>query len=231
MVGLSLDEDIDGKMLYHFELLESLLNGIFGDDDSISKINIYVFSLSKGQDDLNQWRGYCPKEGGFCIEFNTNKLLSLVDKNKGYEIKECKYCKKNGSPEIKTLVESFVSRLKDLILESSKGFTKVHREFLSEIIRISPYIKNDSFHSESEVRIIHESKSEDEINYCEGKSIIIPHVEFSPVDVDGKLPISKIWIGPTPHPELSKLSVKSMLNTYGYKGVEVEISKIPYRSW
>jgi len=59
--------------------------------------------------------------------------------------------------------------------------------------------------------------------------MIIPHIEFSPVDDDGKLPISKIWVGPTPHQELSKLSVKSILNTYGYEEVKVEISKIPYR--
>jgi hypothetical protein len=231
IVGLMVDEGIDGKMFDRLNFLESLLNEIFPENDFISKNNIYVFSLSKEHDDLNQWRGYCPKEGGFCIGFDSNKLLYLVDKNIGYEIRECKYCKIDGSQEIVNLVDPFVNRLYDITLKSGKaGVTKIHREFLNEIIRISPYIKNDSFQSESEIRVIYRCEEED-INFHEGKSMIIPHVEFSPVDDDNKLPISKIIVGPTPHPELSKLSIENLLQSKKYKGVEVDISDIPYRSW
>jgi hypothetical protein len=60
--------------------------------------------------------------------------------------------------------------------------------------------------------------------------MIILYVEGIFLDND-KLPISKIIVGPTPHPELSRLSVQSLLKSESYEGVEVEVSNIPYRSW
>lgn len=60
--------------------------------------------------------------------------------------------------------------------------------------------------------------------------MVIPYIEFSPVDENGKLPISKIIVGPTPHKELSRLSIYNLLRSKRYD-MEVEISKIPYRSW
>jgi hypothetical protein len=58
--------------------------------------------------------------------------------------------------------------------------------------------------------------------------MLIPYVELDLSDKDGKLPINKIIVGPTPHPELSKMSVHSLLKSCEYS-IEIESSKIPYR--
>ena len=102
---------------------------------------------------------------------------------------------------------------------------------LVETISVSTFIKHTSFIDEQEYRIIHKGTNYNKVNHCEGKSMITPYIEFPPVDDKEKLPISKIIVGPTPHPELSKLSVKSLLESEKYEGVEVEISDVPYRSW
>jgi hypothetical protein len=187
----------------------------------------YIFSLSIDGNDLNQWRGYC-SEGGFSIGFDTTKLSSIIDKNKtDYEIAKCVYDTIPKEELIKSVFDLiwtlFKSNIEMNIIDVSTGVG-------TKIITISPYIKHESFKDEQEYRIISQYTDE-KIKYREGKSMMIPYIEFSPVDDDGLLPISKIIVGPTPHKELSKLSVESLLKSENYNGVEVEISKIPYRSW
>lgn len=228
VVGLSLDKGIEGETFKIYELLEGLLNYSYYDDRREIP-ELYVFSLSEKPDDLNQWRGYCPSEGGFCIEFDTNKLEDIILNKNHYEIDNCKYCKKDDSLEIRNLVEPFFLRLNTLLESSDIGYTGVFRGLLLDINRISPYIKDFSFHSESEIRIIYRGEN-NIIKYREGKSMVIPYTEGDLLDDVNKLPINKIIIGPTPHKILSKISVINLLISKGYPG-EVESSEIPYRSW
>lgn len=178
----------------------------------------YVFSLSTKGNDLNQWRGYCPKEGGFSVQFDTMKLSSIIDnlgKSKKYVIKKCIYDERKKIELVKSLVDKI-------------GDDK--KTFYTELVDISSYIKHESFQDEQEYRIIYH-KEPDEKKYRVGNSMIIPYIERILLDDDDKLPISKIIVGPTPHPELSKYSVESLLKSKGYDNIEVEKSNIPYRSW
>ncbi len=185
-----------------------------------------IFSLSQKPDDLNQWRGYCPK-GGFSIGFDYKKLSSIINNYTEYRIEECKYHLEETQGLVKSVLDSIPS-----IFESNKksSLSEVSSKILNEIIKLSPYIKHVSFKNENEYRIIHENNYNDERKYRYGKSMIVPYVEFSPLDEDGKLPISEIIVGPTPHSELSKRSVQCLLNSKGYD-IEVKTSQIPYLSW
>jgi hypothetical protein len=210
------------------------------DQQGLEKFNYFgkyyfVFSLSKIPDDLNQWRGYCPETGGICIEFDNKKLQQLMLKKRQlfketHVFSKCKY-KPNEKTE---LVRGYINKILPSLeseLESDDNITKEFVEhILGTILILSPSLKDESFSKEEEYRIVYECHSENKIKYREGKSMIIPYIEFSLMDDDGKLPISKIWIGPTPHKVLSKLSVKRLLESNGYE-IEVENSKIPYRSW
>lgn len=202
-----------------YEQVERVLDGFFNDKRTES----YVFSLSnskKKDDDLNQWRGYCPREGGFCIEFDSGRLFSIIEKmnkmSKGkYEISECIYHHKDEPIES---VESLIRKITEA-------------DFYKELVEISSYIKDNSFEDEKEYRIIYQGVP-NEINFRGGISMIIPyielpHIQFSPVD--DVLPITKIMVGPTTHKELSRLSIRYILEQKGYD-IDVEISKIPYRS-
>jgi hypothetical protein len=185
------------------------------------RTNNYVFSLSQNGNDISQWRGYCPSMGGFSIEFDPDKLITLVNINEGYKIGECIY-----KPIIKEkIITSIFSNSFDEINQSSSMMDDFMKFFLNDF----SYFKHESFINEEEYRIVAFLNPKN-INHREGKSMLVPYIEFSPLDND-KLPISKIIVGPTPHQELSILSVESLLISNGFKEVKVEASNIPYRSW
>jgi hypothetical protein len=215
------DLNIDEIKFRMYDIINSVL------DDFLHKMIIenYVFSLSEKGNDLNQWRGYCPKEGGFCIEFDYHKLLSIIEKNKKNKIKECIYDKKIQNESVKLLFDETLK-----LVESKEGdrLNKISNLILNTTVNMSSYFKDESFSDELETRII-SSGSDDEKKYLEGKSILIPYIEFSIEDNNGRLPISKIIVGPTQHQELSKSSIDHLLHSWKYE-IDVEQSNIPYRS-
>jgi len=217
------EEEIINKIHSTYEYIENFCDNLRDDN----RIKFYVFSLSEEKNDLSQWRSYCPQEGGFCIEFEYNGLLSLMKIPKKYRIEKCKYLPDEKQELIKYILAPIPNIFKSDIESSVKN---VCIFVFSQIINSSSYIKHDSFNKEREHRIIHEGNDVDEIKYREGKSMIVPYTEFSLVDKDVQLPITKIIVGPTPHPELSKLSIDGLLKSKGYK-IEVEWSEVPYRSW
>jgi len=206
--------------------------------------DIYVFSLSQEKDDLSQWRGYCPKGVGFCIEFDNKKMSSIMIKKTYYKLTKCIYDKEQKGKLVKSLFDSIEPWFETN--EKSKSYfnafrTQFNKPTISDqeiielvhhlnIIDISSNIKNESFMNENEYRIVQNIKS-GEMKYRRGNSMIIPYIEGNLLDENNKLPISKIIVGPTPHPELSVISVDSLLKSKGYQGVEVIKSEIPYRSW
>lgn len=206
--------------------------------DNIYRLDVkeesYVFSLSERKNDLSQWRGYCPREGGFCIEFDYDSLLSVIKNTKRCTLKKCIYDPKEKNDLVKFILDFVITSFKSNIKMDSY---KASSEVLNKINEYSSCIKHESFIFEDEHRIIIKNHSYemkycemDYLKHCEGKSMIIPYIIYRPVDKDDKLPISKIIVGPTPHPELSKSSVDRLLKSNRYD-IEVEISKIPYRSW
>lgn len=42
---------------------------------NIEARNIYIVSFSESRDNLRQWMAYCPKNAGYAIEFNSDKIL------------------------------------------------------------------------------------------------------------------------------------------------------------
>jgi hypothetical protein len=60
--------------------------------------------------------------------------------------------------------------------------------------------------------------------------MLIPYIEMKIEDALGKIPISKIVVGPTPHKDLSVRSVKAFMNSRGLKCMVTD-SEIPYRNW
>lgn len=220
------EDEITNKTHHTLDILKMFCE-TFSDFSRKDTFRCYVFSLSQKGNDLNQWRSYCPKEGGFSIGFDYKKLSSIIRNSRGYTIKKCEYDKVEKQRFIHSFLDDIHTRF-----ESNKDISTSHvcSFILIETISVSTFIKHTSFMDEQEYRIINNGTN-DKVNHCEGKSMIIPYIEFSPMDENDKLPISKILVGPTPHPELSKLSVQSLLESKGYEGVEVEISDVPFRSW
>jgi len=222
------EDNINNRKHHILDILKMFCETLIDSSGKDTFPQRYVFSFSQKGNDLNQWRSYCPKEGGFSIGFDYQRLLSILRKSKGYNIQKCEY----DPVEKQKLINPLLDRIHNSFESDKDISSSLEWSFiLVEIISFSTFIKHESFIDEKEYRIIKSGINDDKVNHREGKSMIIPYIEFSPMDENNKLPIRRIIVGPTPHPELSELSVLSLLKSKEYEGIEVEISDVPYRSW
>jgi hypothetical protein len=221
----------DDEIRTEFEFFEDLKELINGVKNSQSKYFSFVCSFSKDGDKLSQWRGYSPNDGGYCIAFDTNKLIELGEVQ-SFEICECLYDPKKNQ---KKLVDQIISKGKELFEESSKkyGDTSVIFGVLVKLYFIAPKIKDPAFNEETEWRLFMNSTREltfnsDSIKYRKGLKMLIPYTEFVLSENIQDLPIKSITVGPMPHQELAKRSLYNYLNDEGFK-CDIGLSSIPYR--
>lgn len=211
--------------------------------------NIFVSSFSFKKDDLNQWRGYCPKGNGFCVGFDTKKLLRLLEGKSVFDLIPCFYEKKDQielfNLVFKPLVEEFNLELKKFLAGKNPDDANYSEEVtqyaktalnskilstMSKVLDLAPRFKHPSFLDEKEWRIVTKPNVKDDslIHYRPGKSMVVPYTIINFDDVN---PIIEIIIGPTPHEFLSKKSIKGFLKKHEMTSINVTNSIVPYRDW
>jgi|HubBroStandDraft_6_1064221.scaffolds.fasta_scaffold03031_4 hypothetical protein len=192
--------------------------------DAIKQMTLLVGSFSEEGDLLSQWRAYTPNGVGFSTGFKYRSLQSLALEQKFRFIK-CSY-KESEHHEI----------LNDLINEAGKRVTDgkfgdAVQTFFTGLFKFAPALKHPSFSEEKEWRVVSQIvDSNDNIKFRAGKSMVIPYGDFDLAE-DGKMPLSKIIVGPTPHKELSVQSVRQLLFSNNINDCVVVPSSVPYRSW
>ncbi len=192
---------------------------------------LYVFSLSKKADDLNQWRSYSLTTQGYCIGLNLDMLKQLCKKRK-WKLIKCNYSEKSQKRIIFRYVDKVAGEISSIPNPHDFNESPLLKNSINELQNIASTIKNKSFCEEDEYRIIVNNESNKLApNFREGISMITPYVELRLSDEEAIQIISKVIVGPTPHPELSKESIKVMLKQYGYINCDVEITNIPFRKW
>lgn len=196
--------------------------------------------MSTKGDDLSQWRGYCPDNAGYNIEFDINHKFfqNQKDFNTTKEInpdnksvillKQCKY----KEDEKRELLQSLLSWFR----ESDEKDADI--ELFFSILSLSVFFKDESFIHEDEYRLlVMLDKSDNELmEFRQGKSTLIPYLELS-TELSN---ITGITIGPTPSGQHSKSAVKMLINKINRNNKEEVIrlnidmptlSKVTYRSW
>jgi hypothetical protein len=123
-----------------------------------------------------------------------------------------------------------------LIDETLSGFTGQSlkdraNQFLRRLLRLASRLKHHSFSEEKEWRLVSVPLGE-RARFRRGRFSFLPYLDFS-LDIDGRVPISEIVIGPTPEPELSNDAIMWMLHAYDYPPSSVQIthSEAPFRDW
>jgi hypothetical protein len=188
----------------------------------------FVTSFSTDGDQLGQWRAY-GQAGGFSIGFSAESLTKLAVKQ-GYGFLQCNYSAEENEAEIRLLVQEAI--------EKKESFN-----LLFHFLNVAPKFKHPSFIAEKEWRLVDVRQASfiggnvfSDISYRPGKSFFVPYRDFALTDPDepeALLPISKVFVGPTPHADLSVWTVRNCLRNKGLimKGTKVEKSNIPYRNW
>jgi hypothetical protein len=223
--------------------------------DEMEHNDVYVSSFSEKPDLLSQWRGYCPPGRGVCIGFKRDVLDEYCREN-NLDLKKCVYSEAEQSIEMRKLINQCevefpmpaVTRAEYDKFESEgrvkheldyhqyvmNGDGKMQADtalsnLCDSITKLAPLFKDNGFHEESEWRIIAENPAS-KINFRAGTSHLIPYITL-PVLNFSKDAIGEVIIGPNPSSYNCVSSVSMLLESNGFKNVNVKRSKIPFKSW
>lgn len=231
---------------------------------SKSSKDVFSLSFSYNDDSLEMWRGY-GKNCGIAIGFDREHLMStrhfcLIRKESYEELLKVygdpqKICPdhEEGFYPIDVLYDDMEKQkfIENVISLGLKYFNNVLKErkqtayiagtqFFTDIIfALIPFLKHNSFKSEKECRLIHNSvdrvnKESHKIYFRERGGVILPYIIYKLVDGNcqplKELPIHKIIVGPGLKQKKVVESVKYFLenNSMHYLIDKVHASSIPY---
>jgi len=203
----------------------------------VSEIDVYASSFTENGDQLSQWRGYCPPANGYSIGFKTASLLPASAGIPNRFLARCTYEPRDHETLISNAINSVVKFAAASHTAYPDNRDRVFRESYKLFGRILPLIapalKDQTFQEEKEWRLVALGSSFDAValSFRAGRSMLVPYYEYRVDTQDSTLPISEIIVGPTPHPELSRHAVETMLSKHNVHKVNLSSSGIPYRTW
>lgn len=190
----------------------------------------FVFSLSRRDDDLSQWRAYCPAGAGVALGFHTAGLRHSFSRP-GMYLLPCEY----DEAAQRRMVDEIVDVFWRGFLEAD-GRVQVNHPILLELIArfsvLAPLIKHHTFRDEEEWRLVVTRGAPDagHPKVRPGRSTMIPYLEISIKDIDPMVLLEQIRLGPT---SLTDLAIKAAADLCTATGVRAEPlpSGVPYRTW
>lgn len=193
-------------------------------------MHIYSISFCSVSDQLSQWRGY-GKNQGVCIEFEENELAGALS-NGTYSMTNADviYTEENSTVEARDEINRLISFDGPGSVELRKDplARSAYLQFLMR--KYIPFFKHSGFKEEKEYRFVFTASDHPpEVNFRISGNGYIPYIISSPNN-GLKLPIKKVIVGPSSNFEEVKASIRFLLDCKGFRNVQLEESKIPYRT-
>ncbi len=200
-------------------------NSFFG--EFFKDCDIFVFSLSTEADLSHQWSTY-GKDSGYCIVFDELKLIKLLERNDELLINGNVVYKDKLKTELSDKLNKYT---KDNIIgkDTFSSAKEVVRKLVSFVHLL---IKENNSYAEKEHRFCFYS---DKFTFRSKAGIMLPYIK---IDLDKKLPIKKIIIGPKINDKAAYKGLSMFLKKNGYKikkkeeeeeGIFIEYSKSKVR--
>lgn len=194
--------------------------------------NIFLACFSEAPDLLSQRRGYGGTGGQTALGFNLDELRECAT-SRGWRLERCIYGSEDQYRAMTRLLE-FVN----------KAFIATHRDtrdpsrakilfdvFYSNVLHISPKLKNQAFAEEREWRLISplvSAKGGENIKFRPGRNSLIPYTEFGLPRKDGRLRIPHYYVGPGPDKVLAAQALGMFFNVQDVSADASSISQIPF---
>lgn len=196
--------------------------------------NQYIFSTSTDKDSIHQWTYYGSKNS-YCIEFDREELIDLF-----YTFNETKdlYYGPVLYENEKTLkiANNIISEYSSLLYDKNNIFNIDNDNFddkkFLEFKRVYQYfyslIKQSGHSCENEYRFLLQNESNPEFRIRNG--LFIPYIVVNSMKImNKKLPIKKIYIGPTSYETNAKENLEYFLKKNNYNNVIVDKSEMNIR--
>jgi len=212
-------------------------DGLLGLMSAWTQGTSFVFSLTAVEDDLSQWRGYGGTGTGYALGFRTAAIRQL-EHVQGWRLFPCLYRESTQQRLITELVDRWFDHYrraaKTAARHNDSPVINLLLDFFAPLSVLASLIKNPKFEAEREWRGVVPASRPESRKFRSGRSMIAPYVEVPLVGKEQPVAthiISKIVVGPTPHPELAVHSVTDMASVCGLHPLQVVASRIPYRNW
>ncbi|WP_171940347.1 DUF2971 domain-containing protein [Herbaspirillum rubrisubalbicans] len=205
-------------------ILDTLRRAAFG--------NMYVACFSEVRDSLGQWRGYCPPNLGYALEFDADKLMKVASAH-NFMLRPCIY----DHPTKQALIKSWAKETLDQLLSLPDDGRDI-QEFcdsnmgwpLEKMREIGPFLKDSSFAEEREWRMAALVLDPTAGDLRAGKSFLVPYVPIKLGLKDKETPLWGLTVGPTPHRELAMHSLSKLFQKIHIPG-SIGHTMIPFRDW
>jgi Protein of unknown function (DUF2971) len=206
-------------------------------------MDIFVASFSEDGNLLSQWRTYAASGGGYSIGLSEiptpgpNAPATGI----GMGMVRCIYdegrVEREAAETLSGLAKRFALEKAEHVKDST-DLKELENEFLSLLFRHAANsvveLKTPAYKEEREWRLMAIAKVEDsavEVKFRASPSGLVPYVELPLTEsAEGKLSLSRVFVGPTQDPDRGCSIVQKRLQRLGYPGDQiVEHSGIPMR--
>jgi len=214
---------------------KSVLSTLRGSLDDLQNIgHVFVFSLSEVEDDLNQWRGYCPN-GGCAIGFGSRTFQRIHTGQEHISLHQCIYDASEFRDKMRKTLRQVIERYRALKLEEGG---ERRAQFASTMpfrimLRLwAAVLKNVAFKSEREWRLVcHTDVGSGEFLIRADRDVFTPYIEMQFSQKSEDLGIDKICIGPSSDASLERTALESFLRSRYGNRIDITSSTVPYRTW
>jgi hypothetical protein len=206
------------------------------DQRDFSTYGQFVACFSETKDDLGQWRGYGGGECGYAIGFSSRGILDAISRRTSTVLLPMIYASDIHSfvvADVIRMAEEYYKQgisLGDLELWA-RGFVTAFGETLTVT---AANVKHPQFSGEAERRIVTYLQPGEykQLEFRQKRTLLARHlpIDLTTGEDDSRcLPITRIFVGPGPAQQVSKISVGDLLLKHEYQNIPVELSTIPYR--
>jgi hypothetical protein len=188
-----------------FEAFEETLTGYRG-------LNIHAFCLSEHDDQLSQWRAYC-RGGGYALGFDPERLARLMD---GFLMARCIYTPEEQDAKVRDSLQGALNAFRQSVGRDEgvqKAISTARGGFFLGFVLTAPFFKDPAFREEAEWRLVEFQLDPDDsrLNFRSAPDFIVPYLECQLEE----LPLVNVVVGPTPEPELARVTMERMLRRFG----------------
>jgi len=117
-------------------------------------------------------------------------------------------------------------KLFDLHEEFAQRFSAGISDAWGLLVLVRAFLKSPTFFEEQEWRCVSLMAASLHTEFRSANGMLVPYTDFI---FGERLPITRVIVGPSRHPELARQSLEKFLNKLGLGHIEVEASPIPLR--